>query len=216
MDPSQDFKSTQENIQKALVTTTRLTNQVAAEDLNFQRTSNPDVEEQLDDTSSRLLGLATSLLASASKGTDLKAPELEDGDDVDVHWTRIVDVIDTLLEKADMCLDEYTGMIKRKAAPTEQSGPAAKKPRSTMLENSMRHANVMKPQNAFDVKPNNLSTSPWKPLLTKKPHAHVPHKQSLQTFTDENQATQYDHIFIPSPFYSHLSKIVDCYLVLSW
>ncbi|XXH02026.1 exosome nuclease subunit [Hypoxylon texense] len=193
MDSSQDFKSVQENIQTALVATTRLTNQIAAEDLNFQRTSNPDVAEQLDDTSTRILSLATSLLTSASKNTNLKAPELEDGDDVDVHWTRIVDVVDTLLEKADTCLDEYTGMIKRKAAPTEQPGPPAKKPKSTTLDPFMRNANIIKPQNAFDVKPNNLDTSPWKPILTKKPHSLVPLEKSLVTFQDDNQTTQYKH-----------------------
>lgn len=121
MDPSQDFKSLQEKIQAALVATTRTTNQLAAEDLSFQKTSNPAIEEQLDDTNGHLLSLASTLIKSATKGTDLRAAELEDADDIDVHWSRIVDVFDTLLEKADTCLDEYTGLIKRKAAPTEES-----------------------------------------------------------------------------------------------
>ncbi|KAI0379425.1 ribonuclease H-like domain-containing protein [Hypomontagnella monticulosa] len=202
MDSSQDFKSVQEKIQAALVTTTRLSNQIAAEDIDFHRTSNPDVAEQLDDTSERLLTLASSLLSSASKNSDLKAPTLEDGDDIDVHWSRIVDVVDTLLEKADTCLDEYTGVIKRKAAPTDQSGPAAKKSKSTTLESSMRRANIIKPQNAFEVKPNNLDTSPWKPILTKKPHALVSLKKSLVTFQDENQETQYKH-----PYETEIRKL---------
>lgn len=121
MDPSQDFKSLQENIQAALITATRTTNQLAAEDLSFQKTSNPAVEDHLDETNAHLLELASSLIKSAAKGTDLKASELEDADDIDVHWSRIVDVVDTLLEKADTCLDEYTGLIKRKAAPTEET-----------------------------------------------------------------------------------------------
>lgn len=200
MDSSQDFKSIQETIQTALVATTRRTNQIAAEDLNFQRTSNPDIAERLDDSASQILNLATSLLASASKNTNLKAAELEDEDDIDVHWTRIVDVVDTLLEKADTCLDEYTGMIKRKAAPTEQSGPPAKKSKSVTLDPFMRNANIIKPQNAFHVKPNNLGTSPWKPILTKKPHAIVPLKRSLVTFKDENQTTQYGYFHRASPF----------------
>lgn len=118
---SNDFKSVQDKIQSALVATTRRTNQIAAEDLGFHRSSNPTAGEQLDETSERLLALSTSLLGAASKGTDLKAPDLEDADDVDVHWSRIVDVIDTLLEKADTCLDEYTGLVKRKGGPTEEN-----------------------------------------------------------------------------------------------
>ncbi|KAI1204710.1 ribonuclease H-like domain-containing protein [Annulohypoxylon truncatum] len=193
MGSSQDFKSIQDKIQSALVATTRLTNQIAAEDVNFQRTSNPDVEEQLDDTSGRLLALASSLLKSSTKSTDIKAPSIEDSDEIDVQWSRIVDVVDTLLEKADTCLDEYTGVIKRKAAPVEQPGQSSKKFRSTTLENSMRRADITKPQDSFEVKPDNFCTSPWKPILTAKPHALVSLKDSLQTFNDENQKTQYKH-----------------------
>ncbi|KAI2607855.1 ribonuclease H-like domain-containing protein [Hypoxylon sp. NC1633] len=193
MDPTQHFKSMQERIQAALVITTKLTNHIVAEDVDFHRTSDPDVEEQLDDATSRLLELATSLLSSSTKETDLKAPSLEDSNDVDVHWSHIVDVVDTLLEKSDTCLDEYTGVIKRKTAPTDQSGTPTKKPKSAMLATSMRHANINKPQKAFQVKPNNLDTPPWRPILTKKPHAITPLEKSLVTFRDEDQTIQYRH-----------------------
>ncbi|RYP46448.1 hypothetical protein DL768_007360 [Monosporascus sp. mg162] len=193
MDPSQDFKSFQEKIQTALIAATRTTNQLAAEDLSFQKASNPEVDERLDETNGHLLTLASSLIKAAAKGTELRAPELEDVDDIDVHWSRIVDVVDTLLEKADTCLDEYTGLIKRKSAPTEEAGPAPKKPKSLNLDHSIRRANILKPQDKFDIKPNNLDPSPWKPILTRKPHAIVPLEQSLGTFNDENQTIQYKH-----------------------
>ncbi|KAI0099683.1 ribonuclease H-like domain-containing protein [Nemania sp. FL0031] len=192
MASSQDFKSFQETVQGALVSTTRLANQVAAEDLSFQRTSNPAVAEELDDVSFRLLTLTSSLLQSAAKGTNVAGPSLEDADDVDVHWSRIVDVLDNLLEKADTCLDEYTGAIKRKAAPVDQPAVPAKKSRYT-LDQSIRRANVLKPQNTFEIKPNNNSASPWKPTLTTKPHATLPLDQSLATFQDESQSTQFKH-----------------------
>lgn len=121
MASSQDFKSTQEKVQGALVKATRTSNSIATEDLNFQRRSNPAAGEALDEASERLLALSTSLLKSATKGTNHSAPRLEDADDVDAHWTRIVDVIDTLLEKADTCLDEYTGLVKRKLAPSQDT-----------------------------------------------------------------------------------------------
>ncbi|KAI1352068.1 ribonuclease H-like domain-containing protein [Xylaria sp. FL0043] len=192
MDSSHDFKSLQETIQAALVSTTRLANQIAAEDLSFQRTSNPAVAEELDESSSRLLGLTSSLLQSAAKGADVAGPGLEDADDVDVHWSRIVDVLDNLLEKADTCLDEYTGAIKRKAPAADQYTAPAKKSRYA-LDQSMRRANVLKPQNAFELKPNNHDTSPWKPILTKKPHSTLPLDESLETFDDESRSTQYKH-----------------------
>ncbi|KAI1173346.1 ribonuclease H-like domain-containing protein [Nemania sp. FL0916] len=197
MGSSQDFKSFQETIQNALVSTTRLANQIAAEDLSFQRTSNPDVADDLDDISSRLLNLASSLLNSAAKGTDLKAPRLEDADDVEARWPRVVDVLDHLLEKTDTCLDEYTGAIKRKTALADQPAPAAPAPPTKRnrysLEQNIRRANMIKPQNAFEIKPDNHNIGPWKPILTRKPHAILPLDQSLRIFSDENQSTQYKH-----------------------
>ncbi|KAI0123790.1 exosome complex exonuclease Rrp [Xylariales sp. AK1849] len=204
MDTSQDFKSMQEKIQAALVKTTRTSNQIAAEDLSFQRSSNPAVDEELDDTSQRLIALSASLLKSATKGTGHKAPRLEDADDVDAQWTRVVDVIDTLLEKADTCLDEYTGLVKRKAAPVEQSASAPKKPKTwEALDHSMRRANILKPQNAFQLKPDNVSTSPWKPLLAKKPHASLPLENSLGTFNNEENSVQYDYTILLPYVFNH-------------
>ena len=62
MDQSQDFKSLQEQIQAALITTTRTTGQISSEDLGFQRSFNPEVGTALDEQSERLLALASALL----------------------------------------------------------------------------------------------------------------------------------------------------------
>lgn len=121
MDASDDFKSLQEAVQKSLVATTRTVNGLANEDLEFQRTANPSVGSQLEEKSERLLRLASQLLKSAGNLTNQPVSTLDDADDVDIQWKGIVDVIDTLLEKADTCLDEYTGLIKRKDAPTPDS-----------------------------------------------------------------------------------------------
>jgi exosome complex exonuclease RRP6 len=114
MDQSQDFKYLQEQIQAALITTTRTTGQISSEDLGFQRSFNPEVGTALDEQSERLLALASALLRSAVSISELRAPVLQDADDVENNWRGVVDVIDTLLEKSDTCLDEYTGVIKRK------------------------------------------------------------------------------------------------------
>lgn len=121
MEPTQDFKSLQEGVQKSLVSTVKAVNRIAAEDLGFQRTANPDVAELLDETSTRFLGLSTRLLQSAAKACGVKAPTLEDAEDVDMNWRGVVDVVDSVLEKADTALDEYTGLVKRKEPPTSES-----------------------------------------------------------------------------------------------
>lgn len=121
METPQDFKSLQDGIQKALVSTVKSVNRIAAEDLGFQRTVNPDVAQELDDKSARVLELSTRLLQSAAKACGVKAPKLEDAEDIDMSWQSIVDVVDSVLEKADTAMDEYTGLIKRKEPPRADS-----------------------------------------------------------------------------------------------
>src|SRR4051812_6586835 len=114
MDPTQDFKSLQDQIQQALIATTKTSGQIASEDLGFHRSLDPGVGTALDEQSARLLALSTALLKSASSLSELTTPVLEDVDDVENNWRNVVDVVDSLLEKADTSLDEYTGVIKRR------------------------------------------------------------------------------------------------------
>jgi exosome complex exonuclease RRP6 len=114
-----EFKELQAKIQAALVTTTRAVTRLAGEDLSFQRAVHPTVANDLDAKTERLLKISNQLLKSAANGRGF--PQLEDIDDVEISWKPVVDVIDSLLEKADTCLDEYTGLIKRKDAPSAES-----------------------------------------------------------------------------------------------
>jgi exosome complex exonuclease RRP6 len=65
------------------------------------------------------------------------------------------------------------------------------KPATDRLDWSLKRANILKPQNAFEKKTDNLESGPWKPLLTTKPHAQAPLDASLTTFTNEEGHTQY-------------------------
>jgi hypothetical protein len=123
MDVPQDFSSLQDQIQAALIAATRTVGQISNEDLGFQRSLDASVGEALDEQSARLLALSTSLLRSAASISQIRVPLLEDAEDVDNNWQGVVDVVDSLLEKADTCLDEYTGVIKRQSpsAPEEVS-----------------------------------------------------------------------------------------------
>ncbi|KAK8922605.1 Exosome complex exonuclease rrp6 [Metarhizium anisopliae] len=191
METPQDFKSQQEGIQKSLVSTVKSVNRLAAEDLSFLRTVNPDVAGQLDDRSARILHLSTRLLQSAAKACGVKAPRLEDAEDIEMSWPSIEDIVDSVLEKADTAVDEYTGLIKRKEPPSADTGPKAKRPRPT--GKIVRNANITKPQAMFEKKPDNFPTGPWKPILAKKPHATVSLEQSLFTAPGEDGTAQYKH-----------------------
>lgn len=120
MDNPQDLKSLQDQIQAALVSATRTSGQISSEDLSFQRSLNPTLGTSLDEQSARLLALSRSLLKSAASISELEVPVLQDVEDVENNWRSVVDIVDSLLEKADICLDEYTGVLKRKTPPTTE------------------------------------------------------------------------------------------------
>ncbi|RDA90545.1 hypothetical protein CP533_5684 [Ophiocordyceps camponoti-saundersi (nom. inval.)] len=191
MDAPPDFGSQQKDIQKSLVSVVKTVNRLAAEDLPFLRTVNPDTATQLDENVSRTLSLSTRLLQAAARACNAKTPKLDDAEDIEMKWQSIVDVVDSVLEKADTALDEYTGLIKRKESPSVEQTSALGKPKST--GKVIRKAAVDKPQALFERKPDNFPSEPWKPLITSKPHATEGFDESLVMVPRENGALQYKH-----------------------
>ena len=115
-----DSAALQEAISSALVSVTRSTSQLASEDIAFHRSLDPRFATLLDHQNARLLGLATSLLESATTHTPtVRAPSLTSADAVDNNWRAVVDVVDSLLERADTAIDEFTGAVKRPTQAAE-------------------------------------------------------------------------------------------------
>ena len=44
---------------------------------------------------------------------DTPAPRLRDAEALEAEWRGVVDVVDSLLERADVCLDEFSGAVRR-------------------------------------------------------------------------------------------------------
>ncbi|KAF1973591.1 exosome complex exonuclease-like protein Rrp6 [Bimuria novae-zelandiae CBS 107.79] len=189
-----DFKATQEQITKALIATTRAATRINKADVPFQRSLNPAAGGALDKQNARLLQLARRLLENAATGADAVGPDLptvEALDEAD-KWRGFVDVIDSLLEKADTSLDEYSGVVKRMSPGAEQAtAAAAVKPRPNIAAAPSKF--LPKPQLQFENVPKNNETGGFHPLLTSKPHAKVPMEQCLQTFKDKRGREQYPH-----------------------
>ena len=116
------FKTLQTEISAALKSTTKSASLIGAADISFQRSLNPEAGTQLDAQNARLLHLAQRLLENAAASSDAVGPKLPDVEAIDANWRGVVDVIDSLLEKADTSLDEYTGVVKRWSPAGEQVG----------------------------------------------------------------------------------------------
>ncbi|KAL2868354.1 exosome nuclease subunit RRP6 [Aspergillus lucknowensis] len=191
MDSAADFPLFQQRLTSSLVQVARTVGQLPLKDLSFHRSSNAEVSKALDEQSVRLLSLTSSILNAATSGTDISAPTLSDEDPIDNNWREIVDVIDALLEKADACLDEFTGVIK-KLSPSQQNKDGEKKPTTSKAQGfptiyDYGPSKVPKPQLQFERPVDNTDTSPFKPLLRAKPHAIKPLDESLIPPPDAQQ-----------------------------
>ena len=187
------FKDIKDAISSALVDTIRTTGQIANEDLAFQRSSNPSIVPLLEQQSSRLLQLARRLTQTAIYGTDINAPQISDPETVEDKWMGFVDVFDNLLEKADACLDEYTGVV-RKLSPGQEERMKNALPSANVKKRpikAIRGQYIPKPQLLFANVPKNDESAPFKPLLLSKPHAITPLEECPTLAPSEEGPLQY-------------------------
>ncbi|KAI5204154.1 hypothetical protein E4T39_03826 [Aureobasidium subglaciale] len=211
MEALSDFNTLQQQIQASLVAVTRSSQAISSEDLGFHRSLDPTLGRALDSQNARLLGLAERLLGNAASSTELVRPKLRDTDAVDAQWSSVIDVIDSLLEKADISLDEYTGAVKRLSPTVEQvrsfsticphfhptdatqAQTPTKSQKFSRISNALRTQDIPKPQQKFRDIPTNAVSGPFKPLLESKPHAVIPMEKALELFKDDNDVQHHPH-----------------------
>ncbi|KAF2459362.1 hypothetical protein BDY21DRAFT_370135 [Lineolata rhizophorae] len=213
-DPSTDFATFRDTLTSALLATTRSTTALTTADLPFHRALDPSVGASLDAQNARLAALAGRFLGSTGSsdgsatarrsgskevvgstfGSGRSNISLADTDAIDNAWTAVVDVIDSLLEKADACLDEYTGAVKKTGVGIgAEQAAAASKASVTHIPTIYNPSRMVKPQTLFEHVPRNDETAPFKPLLTAKPYAMVPLENCCNTVTDEEGMQHFQH-----------------------
>ncbi|KAJ7730997.1 ribonuclease H-like domain-containing protein [Mycena maculata] len=153
-------------------------------DISFHRSMDPELAEDLDAFSSRVLSLTNNILAliatadpSQSNRRKGKGKLQSQDDVVDDFHSLVVDSMDQLLERTDMCLDEFLGRNKapQVAINYDPRKPPKKNPTPRgQLDAAVQHAsNLAKPQLAFK-HPIINSDEPWYPALAHKFNAQVP------------------------------------------
>ncbi|KAI8384297.1 ribonuclease H-like domain-containing protein [Radiomyces spectabilis] len=191
-DPATNFKAYQASLFKALVSATSAANALPPNDLGFYRSLDRDFAKNLDSAGSRVLDLSNRLLQQASNDTGIVASKYEDIDDVVDRYGSAVDVMDSLLEKADIWLDEYLGRNKKNDDSVKQKAPEvaqiSAKSNSGKLEYKYLHAsNVVRPQLKFKDRVDNLSSTPFQRKIVVKPHAMVPLDHGLSADAMETE-----------------------------
>lgn len=95
MDPK-TYPEWQANLLKLLVSTTRAASAVGSHDISFERSIDSNFDSSLTEVTDRLLSITNRLLKFAGSQQD----EFEDEDDLDDRWGDVVDIVDSLLERA--------------------------------------------------------------------------------------------------------------------
>ncbi|KAG1763058.1 ribonuclease H-like domain-containing protein [Suillus occidentalis] len=175
---SSTFPDYATSVQSAALTTTRLAATTLPPDIEFHRSIHVSFAAELDSLSTRVLRLTNRLvrLAGSVESSTLGRGTLDDEEDVlDGFKSLIVDPVDRLFERTDMCLDDYLGRKKDPAitvpALPNQSNNSSKRPPAVRgrLEPALQHASHLpKPQLLFNAKVDNRNESPYIPARTLK------------------------------------------------
>ncbi|KAF9425478.1 exosome nuclease subunit [Podila epigama] len=184
-----DFDTWQNTLLSTLVKATKAANAIPANDVSFYRSLDRNFATNMNDASSASLDLCNQLLGQASNST---AEVLMDGDDVRDRFDIISDVIDNLLEKVDVTMDEMKG-INKKGSTSAQSAPTIALAKTEKLDYKLVHAqHIVRPQLRFP-DPVDNSNSPFIRKITYKPNAKVDLSYGLEK-TDSAEAV------LPHPY----------------
>ncbi|KAI8329857.1 ribonuclease H-like domain-containing protein, partial [Chlamydoabsidia padenii] len=178
-DPVTDFQAYQNSLFKALAAATNATNAIPIEDLGFLRSLDRSLAKDLDLSASALLSTANRLTTHCAKDLGLDATQrTNDIDDVNDRFSAVIDVIDGLFERADVCLDEMTGKDNKndvnnvvKAHVTQVHSTDDNNKLEYKL---LRASNTVRPQLQFKDRVDNSPTIPFERKIVVKPHAQVP------------------------------------------
>ncbi|CAE6460321.1 unnamed protein product [Rhizoctonia solani] len=173
--PPTDLEAYTARLQSAIIPPTRIAASLAyGNDLAYQRTLDRNAAKQLDAVSKRVRGIVDKLVVyagGADKGK-ARADDLLDGRD---YRALVGDILDQLLENADMCLDEFAG---RNKAPAIDIKVPPKPTQPRRLSHALLHAaNLPKPQLQFKTPPDNTPpTAPYvpPPHPNPAPYAKIP------------------------------------------
>ncbi|KAJ3015732.1 exosome nuclease subunit [Thoreauomyces humboldtii] len=175
-----NFESYSGDLFKALGQVTLASKFLVPGELGYLRASADGFEERLSAASDNLLSLCNRLLVHAAPGsatrTDNRFRAFQDAEDVTNGFSAVVDTVDNLLEKADVCLDQVTGRGKRTAPNAAPQGAAVLVQVSTKRTEGRRvftATNIARPQLSFEDKVDN-SNQHFVSKLTYKPNARQP------------------------------------------
>lgn len=150
----------------SIVNTTKLSKSLPmSQDGTFEMySSNEDFQQFCNKSSQRVSAMLEKLCHSIT-------PDININDSEDIDFRRIADISDYLLEKADICLDEHTG-VRQKSKQINLTKQMLNK------EAIPQSLTDKKPQKEFENKIDNFQL--YQPKLKEKPFAITPIELSIR------------------------------------
>ncbi|KAL6939337.1 hypothetical protein ACO0RG_003174 [Hanseniaspora osmophila] len=142
-------------------TTTALANQ----DIEFHCAVQPAVQDAVETTKERIVGLLNDLFLNIDEQSDAVA--FDEGLSINDSWRQVGDALDTVLEKSDKYIDEIKRA--RNSLISEQNLQYLDDSVNSKLNSTRKR--IAKPQLGFATPVDNTETGPFKPRLRAKPHA---------------------------------------------
>ncbi|CAH00223.1 exosome nuclease subunit RRP6 [Kluyveromyces lactis] len=170
----------------SLVQTVRSSSALAAQDIDFYKSLDSNINASLEDTSTNILSLINDLLLSIDPNNDV----IQQGKDSFVDsWKSISNIMDNLFEKSDHALDNI-----RAGNGGNAGGPSLKYLNDDDRSNNKPSKRIEKPQLSFKTPVDNTELHPFKPLLEYKPHSLQPFEISLKMVPEEESIpSHYPH-----------------------
>ncbi|KAF8713286.1 hypothetical protein RHS03_00958, partial [Rhizoctonia solani] len=213
--PPTDLEAYTARLQSSIIPPTRIAAKLPlGSDLAYQRTLHRNAAKQLDAVSKRIRGIVDKLVTYAN-GPDKGKARADDLLDRRDYRALVGDVLDQLLENADVCLDEFAG---RNKAPAIDIKLPAKPSQPRRLSQALLHAtNLPKPQLKFKTPPDN---TPFTGLYVPPPHpnpapyAHVPPSSLLRSSTPAPIAsfeeTPFTYVDTPEQLNAMVASLKNC------
>lgn len=179
-----------------LMNTIRAASSLGAQDVNFYKTVDKDLGQQIDDQSQRLLNISNDLLRAAiDDPNDFQAIEYgEENVTGEVSWKPVSRIIDSIFDKIDSTFVQAKRKAKGITKDQELEYLDNGKTSTTTTISNEKASKIEKPQLKFKVPIDNSESGPFKPKLSSKPHALVPFNDSLIN---------------PEPVYEDSIEIID-------
>ncbi|KAG5421938.1 RRP6 [Candida metapsilosis] len=174
-----------------LMGTIRAATALAAQDVNFYKSVDANISQEIDKRGKNLLSITNDLLRTASSQTNPVDPILFGQENVssESSWNPIGNVIDSIFEKIDYTFDQ----MNKKQTSGEQKQYLEDGTNSISSDQTQR---IEKPQLKFKVPVDNSEQEPFKPKITSKPNA-------LQPWESVNKLKN------PAPVYEDSVEVVD-------